>query len=907
MKMIFFFYTLIIFPLVQLIELAYLFVYRVFESPGIAILGVSIVVSIGTLPLYFIAEKHQQTERDIQKRLKPKIDKIKKVFRGDEQYLILSTYYRQNHYHPVYALRNTFGLLIQIPFFIAAYSYLSHLKAIQSISFFFIKNLGTPDGLLSIGDFNINILPIVMTLINCISGTVYAKGLGLKDKVQIYGMSILFLLLLYNSPSGLVLYWTMNNIFSLGKNILHKTEKSKKILYFGLCFFVFLLDIYLLFFHSGYIIKRILICIASSVVFFMPILSKAAVYIREKIDVLFLENVPICQKRTFIFSSISLVFLIGLVIPGSLIASSVQEFSFIESYTSPFPFLIHTLLQAAGIFLFWPFCIYSIFPKSVKILLTIFLTLILVIGLVNTFLFPGDYGFLTPTLVFSNPTSFISDLSMALINIFSLILISLFVILLIISKKKNVFYSIQIITLLTMGIFSVINNINIYRGFSTLVQDENDGAETPDTVYTFSKTGKNVLVIMLDRGISLFVPSIFEEKPELFDSFSGFTWFPNCVSFAGYTFIGAPPLFGGYDYTPMENSREHSETLLDRYREAYSLMPSIFSANNYSVVVTDPPYEDRLFVDTSSRLDLNMYRQFPSTRAANIQGKYTAYWLKQHPDIKIISIAGILKNNLVRFSIFRISPIFFKMFIYDHSRWLTTVHFNSKGISGSLGIRTIDNYAVLDLLPEITKIESGGDTFTIMVNDLTHEPAFLNVPDYTPSQIITSKGNGPFAEESYYHVNTAALLLLGKWFDYMKKNGIYDNTRIIIVSDHGSTLSIDYQNNFLLPDGNSQLQNYNPLLMVKDFDALGILVTNNSFMTNADVPFLATNNIIENPKNPFTGSPLQNKKANEAIVTNVGMFSGHARNKLLIRSNQWFHVHDNIFDPENWTAVQVQP
>jgi membrane protein insertase Oxa1/YidC/SpoIIIJ len=32
-------------------------------------------------------------------------------------------------------------------------------------------------------------------------------------------MALIFLVLLYNSPSGLVLYWTCNNIFSLGKNL----------------------------------------------------------------------------------------------------------------------------------------------------------------------------------------------------------------------------------------------------------------------------------------------------------------------------------------------------------------------------------------------------------------------------------------------------------------------------------------------------------------------------------------------------------------------------------------------------------------------------------------------------------------------------------------------------------------
>jgi len=224
--MISFLYTLIIFPIVQLIELFYVFVYRVFHNPGMALLGVSVAVSICILPLYFVAEKYQKKERDIQKLLKPKTDKIKAVFKGDEQYMVLATYYRQNHYHPMYALRNSLSLLIQIPFFIAAYSYLSHLEILQGASFLFIKNLGKPDALLK----GINILPVFMTLINIASGIVYAKDLDFKNKIQLYGMSLIFLALLYNSPAGLVIYWTMNNLFSLVKNIAHKIKNIDKII-----------------------------------------------------------------------------------------------------------------------------------------------------------------------------------------------------------------------------------------------------------------------------------------------------------------------------------------------------------------------------------------------------------------------------------------------------------------------------------------------------------------------------------------------------------------------------------------------------------------------------------------------------------------------------------------------------
>ena len=217
--MVTFLYTIIIYPLIQLIEFAFMLFYNVFKNEGISVIGVSLAVSIGTLPLYIVAEHWQQVQRDIEKKLDPGIKRIKSVFKGDEQYMILSTFYRQNHYHPLMALRSSFGLLIQVPFFIAAYSFLSNLPVLQGQPFFFIHDMGQQDALFHIGNFPVNVLPIAMTLINWVAGAIYTKGFKFKDKATIYGMALIFLVILYNSPSGLVIYWTMNNVFSLVKNI----------------------------------------------------------------------------------------------------------------------------------------------------------------------------------------------------------------------------------------------------------------------------------------------------------------------------------------------------------------------------------------------------------------------------------------------------------------------------------------------------------------------------------------------------------------------------------------------------------------------------------------------------------------------------------------------------------------
>ncbi len=227
-------YNIIISPIELLIELLFSFFYKPFESYGLSILGISISVSLMTLPLYHAAEKLQKKERDKRISLQDGIARIKSTFTGDEQYLMLSTYYRQNNYLPLYALRNSFNLIIQVPFFIAAYHFLSNLSHLNGEGFFFIKNLGQPDGLIVVGGMAINLLPLLMTAINLIAGTIYTKGFPLRDKAQLYGMAGIFLILLYSSPSGLVLYWTCNNIISLIKTLFYKAKRPLLLLYLSM-------------------------------------------------------------------------------------------------------------------------------------------------------------------------------------------------------------------------------------------------------------------------------------------------------------------------------------------------------------------------------------------------------------------------------------------------------------------------------------------------------------------------------------------------------------------------------------------------------------------------------------------------------------------------------------------------
>jgi YidC/Oxa1 family membrane protein insertase len=885
-------YTIIIEPLILIIELFFM-VFNRMLNPGMAVIVVSITVSVLVYPFYAAAEKWRRIERGIHSRMAPKTTKIKASFKGDERHMMLAVYYRQNHYHPIYGLRDSFGLFIQIPFFIAAYAYLSHLPILNGASFFFIKNLSEPDKLIPLFG-GINLLPVMMTVINCASSAVYTRNLSKKDSFQLYIMAAVFLVLLYNSPAGLVLYWTCNNIFSLVKNILTKLHPPGKILYIAVSVISVLTAFYLLFvFDKGYYVKRAALAACFLLVCFIPFFIDIAKKLERKIIPASSFDLP--AGKYFAVSVLTLCLLTGLSIPSALIGSSVEEFSFIPPFSSPNHFLFSTMLQAAGIFVFWPFCIYMLFSKKTKFYLTLFLIVAGFAALINTYLFTGNYGFLTITLSLSNPVfsqkNYIIALEVILISFACITGVFLFI------HKKKLFISIQIILLLSLSAFSIYNIIKIHLDFAhytRITTKEASGDAALEPVYTFSNAGKNVLIVMLDRAFSPYIPYVFEEKPGLNTAFSGFVWYPNCVSLGSLTLTGSPPLYGGYEYTPDKFGKNNGVPLVEKHNQSLLVMPLIFSENGFRVTVTDPTW-----ANYSYKSDISIYDMYPGIKADKIIGKYTGQWLRKNPGVEAFNAADFLKYNLLRFSFLRICPPFLRFFIYDDGKWLVEV-----GNTGGIPLITFDEYIALDMLPEITMIDNSGiNTLTIITNNLTHEPAFFQPPEYRPAAAITDTGGGFFAGRDDYHANMAAILLLSNFFTWLKNNNSYDNTRIIIVADHGWNYNIDFDGNIVLPN-HQRVECYNPLLLVKDFNEQGPLRTDNTFMTNADTPFLAVNNLIPEAKNPWTGNPIMTEKENGVIINPSSLWSPDLNLKYEFKADGGnLKVHTNIFDPNNWSVI----
>ena len=881
-----FFYLLIIYPLYQIIEFCYTLSDGIVKNPGLAIVGVSLAVSFLCLPLYVIAERWQETERQTQAKLKPGIDRIKRAFKGDEQYMILSTFYRQNHYHPMMALRSSISLLIQIPFFIAAYQFLSHLEALNGRSFFFIKDLGAQDALFHIGSFPVNVLPIAMTAINIIAGVIYTKGHPFKEKLQIYLMALFFLVFLYTSPSGLVFYWTLNNVFSLVKNVFYKLKKPLRALYFCLVAGVLFVDWYLIFKHGGFIYRRLTLVAALCVVPLAPLILKGINHLLNTKLKPFCEN---NRQRDTVFytSAVALAILMGFAIPSYVISSSPMEFSYIDKYASPFFFLRYSLFQCIGLFVVWATAIYLLFNKKIKAILAIVLSITCLCGLVNAFAFGGEYGAISTILTFTNAGQISPSKVYALINLLCCVVVILVIVVCLIFNKAQIISFLTTISLVAGFGICIINSVPISKGYKQAKELKASGekADTLKPVFNLSKTQKNVIVIMQDRALATIFPYILEEKPELKNQFDGFTWYQNTASYAGFTLYAVPAVYGGYEYTPEQMNRRSDEALVDKHNEACRMMPVLFDQNGFTSTVTDMSWANYVWIP-----DLRIFDDYPSIKKAPTIRVYTDYWLKQHPDVKgFSSQSDFLKRNFFWFSTFKIMPAILRETIYDEGSWWAAK-------TGNEFIKDfLKNYSALDYLPELTEAESEKPTFTIIVNEATHEPAMTGYPNYDLS--TSDIGPGPLDDDPHYNSNSSALYRLGEYMDYLKQLGVYDNTRIIIVADHGGGCKFDESLD------NSDYTSYNPLLLFKDFNSTGTLSKDKTFMTNADTPVLATQNLIEDARNPFTGKLLSETVNKEIVYIANGEWNPDNQHKNTFKVDSWNSVHDKVDDPACWVHI----
>ena len=195
--------------------------YSVCGSYGVSIIILTLLVRSIFYPL---TTRGNESMRKMQK-VQPLFKELKEKYKNDPQLLNqkMAELYRAEGINP---LAGCLPILLQIPIFFALYAMLDNAIALRHVSFLWCKNLAAADTVFSIplgftlplagiDAIPINPLVIMMTVLMVIQQRMTPMAADPAQKKMMAMMPVIMLLFLYDLPSGLTLYWTISNLFSI--------------------------------------------------------------------------------------------------------------------------------------------------------------------------------------------------------------------------------------------------------------------------------------------------------------------------------------------------------------------------------------------------------------------------------------------------------------------------------------------------------------------------------------------------------------------------------------------------------------------------------------------------------------------------------------------------------------------
>ncbi|MBR4580899.1 MAG: sulfatase-like hydrolase/transferase [Lachnospiraceae bacterium] len=835
-------FMVIIEPIILLMETIFTIICRI-ASLETTVLCIGIFTSVVFLPLFLTTYRIQKKEYLLQ--------------------------LEQKDAHP---FQNR--ILLYLPFlfqtilFIASFNFFSQLDIVKGESLWMIPDIMSPDGLLFHKGFLCNIFPLLFLLVYIITSVVKYKY-SIKLLIISLGFGVEQFILLNFAPSGFACFEIISIfVFSLAELL-----------------FVIIVS------HFNYLQKK-------------PQVEGDRT-IKEKTN----TNEETEQKKYQYFFIVAgviyMILLTGCYIPSNIIKESPAEFIDVLNIKNPLHFLVYSSLLAVGTFAMWLLPFYFLVEKKVKMVLDSMIWILCSFAFSNYIVSGNYWGEVLPNLMYYDAKEY--EFGRVIVSV--LVGMVLGIVFYVLISKKPDFARILVLAEVAVLLFGIVTNIiKIESKYYEMdyLHAENDNRD----VIHLSKNGKNVIVLIMDMALGSCEPYIFNEKPELKEQFDGFTYYPNTISFAAFTNMGIPAVYGGYEYAPEEMNARNEESLEDKHNEALKVMPVIFSQNGYNVTVCDPVYAGYQWIP-----DLSVYSEYPDIKTYNTEGRFGS----SAPEDAVI-MENLLKRNLFYHSMVKIMPLLWQMVFFNNGNYCDA-QINNLQTTDSLYVSDgylndfLDSYLVLENLSDITTIEDeSGDNFLLFYNATPHMPCLLQEPNYTPAKHVDNRiyhlndderfsiGEDHIRMEeekqlTYYDVNMAMFLQLGKWLDYLKENDCYDNTRIVIVADHGR--NTNYYD--LINEKGLDTEYFWPLLMVKEFDSKGLEV-DRSIMTNADTPFLATHGIIDSPINPFSGKEI---KSSSTMEKNFTVFFSEIcqledNNGNRFKPGDWYLVQENPRSLDNW-------
>lgn len=191
--------------------------HSVIPNYGIVLIVFSVIIKILVYPL---TKKSYQSMKDIQ-TIQPEVTKLREKFKSDPQKLNQAT---MNLYkeHGVNPLGGCLPMLLQMPLLFALFIVFRSTIELRGAPFiFWISDLSQPDALIPLpfslplyGD-QISLLPLLMGVSMFVQQKMTTSQANPQQKMMTQFMSVFFIILFNQFPSGLNLYYTLFNVLTI--------------------------------------------------------------------------------------------------------------------------------------------------------------------------------------------------------------------------------------------------------------------------------------------------------------------------------------------------------------------------------------------------------------------------------------------------------------------------------------------------------------------------------------------------------------------------------------------------------------------------------------------------------------------------------------------------------------------
>lgn len=204
-------------------------IYSVIGNYGIAIILLTTLVKVLFWPISAKGYRSMQRMKDLQ----PKMEKIKEKYADDRERLSMEMMQLYKT-HKVNPMGGCLPMVVQIPVFFALYRVLLTSIELRHAPFMlWIQDLSAPDRLLpNLGLPYLGGIPVLTLLMG---GSMFLQqkltptaGAAAEPqmKMMMYGMPVIFTFMFLNFPSGLVLYWLVNNMLGIAQQVMLARESK---------------------------------------------------------------------------------------------------------------------------------------------------------------------------------------------------------------------------------------------------------------------------------------------------------------------------------------------------------------------------------------------------------------------------------------------------------------------------------------------------------------------------------------------------------------------------------------------------------------------------------------------------------------------------------------------------------